>query len=493
VIAPAGPVKAQIAPPVHAPVASPPAPTPTATGPRLSLSLADAVFIGLRDNRQVKSAYINRIAQKFDLFVVQARFRPTAVLAASGQLSGQSAQTGGSTITLAPTATWLIPTGGQFQFSWSRTDNRGGVGGGDNTTTSVSFTQPLLKGAGIAVNMAPIRTAELQEKINRLSLKSTVSATVTAIVEAYRSLLQAQDQLVIAEDSLARSRQQLTVNQALIDAGRMAAADIVQTQADIANQQVALLGAQQQRNSAQLSLLTLLAMDLHTNVVAGDTLKAEHVAIDLDHAIAIALDNRMDYLSERLALEQARINLMLAKNNRLWNLAVVGNAQHTAQTLTGPTQYVKDPLTGNLVAQSVLGGNSGAVGLQLSIPLGDFSLRQGEIDASVATHSQEINLEDLRQQVESQVRDSVQAVEMSWLQVDAARLARELAAHTLDLEKERLTAGRVSNFEVLTFETNLRAADTQELDAAIAYLNALTTLDQQLGTTLDTWKVSLND
>ena len=44
-----------------------------------------------------------------------------------------------------------------------------------------------------------------------------------------------------------------------------------------------------------------------------------------------------------------------------------------------------------------------------------------------------------------------------------------------------------------SFETSLRGAANQELTASIAYLNALTTLDQQLGTTIDTWKISLND
>jgi hypothetical protein len=40
------------------------------------LTLADAVFMGLRDNRAIKSAYIDRIAQKFDLKVAEDRFTP---------------------------------------------------------------------------------------------------------------------------------------------------------------------------------------------------------------------------------------------------------------------------------------------------------------------------------------------------------------------------------------------------------------------------------
>ena len=453
----------------------------------MPLSLADAVFIGLRDNRAVKSAYIARVAEKYDLYVAKGRFYPTALLDASAEVSRQGGVSGTIT-TLTPTASWLIPTGAQFQFSWSRLDfHAGGVDEGTDIA-SLSVTQPLLRGAGFAVNNAPIKIAELQEKINRLSLNSTVSNTVTNIILAYRLLLQAQQQLTIAGESLERSNAQLDTKQALIDAGRMAAAEIVQTQADIAGQQVALLEAEQQRNSAQLALLTLLAMDPHTNVTAADPLEARCVAIDLDRVIAIALSDRPDYLSQRWALGQARQSLIVAKNNRLWNLSLTAGVQH--QSDRGGLVPI-DPKTGLPIPG--LNGFNESVGIQLSVPLGDRTLAQGEVQATTAVRTQENQLADLQAQIEAQVRDAVQGVDLTWRQVEAARQARDLAARTLDLEHEKLRAGRASNFEVLSFETSLRVADTQRLSASIAYLDALTQLDQQLGTTLDTWKISLND
>uniref|UniRef100_B0SXK5 Outer membrane efflux protein n=1 Tax=Caulobacter sp. (strain K31) TaxID=366602 RepID=B0SXK5_CAUSK len=469
------------------PVASPPSPTPTANGPRLPLSLADAVFIGLRDNRTVKSAYLSRVAEKYDLFVAEARFRPVAVIVGSVEANRQG-DAHGATSQLSPAASWLLPTGATFDFGWARQTTRGRGASFTTEVASVGVNQPLLRGAGLAVNNAPVRLAQLQEAINRLNLKTTVSGTVTGIITAYRNLAQAQQQLVIARQSLERSNAQLSTNQALIEAGRMAAADIVQTQADIAGQQVSLLQAEQQRNSAQLALLTLLAMDLHTDVVAADPLDADYVPIDLAQAIAVALDNRPDYLGQRRALEQARQGLVVARNNRLWDVSVYGTLQH--QSDRGASFL--DPTDGAPTGANLPRTNS-AVGVQFRIPLGDYSLRQGEIQASTQVRIQEIQVEDLRQRVEAQVRDAVQGVELAWRQVEAARLARNLAARTLDLERERLQAGRASNFELLTFEANLRSADLQALNASINYKNALTSLDQQLGTTLDTWKIDLRD
>jgi len=477
--------------PIARRVPPPPAPQAAATGPRLPISLADAVFIGLRDNRTVKSAYLARVAEKYDLFVARSRFQPVGLIDARADRARQDGETR-SSLQLTPTAAWLIPTGAQFQFAWSRLDLRG-PGTSQGTDTAVlSVSQPLLRGAGLAVNTAPVTLANLQERINRLALKSTVSNTVASIIGAYRVLLQAQEQLALARQSLERSRSQLQTNQALIDAGRMAAAELVQTEADIANQQVALLAAEQQRNSAQLALLGLLAMDLHTDIVAGDALTPRHEVVDLDLAIAVALDNRPDYLAQKHGLEQARQTLIVARNDQLWDLSVGASLQR--QTQHGGGGVAIDPITGAPVpAANLPGGSSGSVGVQLRIPLGDHSIRQGEVRASTAVKIQEVQLEDQRQRVEAEVRDAVQGVELAWRRLEAARLARDLAARTLNLQREKLQVGRASNFEVLSFEANLRAADTQALTAEIGYLNALTGLDLQLGTTLDTWKISLND
>ncbi len=46
---------------------------------------------------------------------------------------------------------------------------------------------------------------------------------------------------------------------------------------------------------------------------------------------------------------------------------------------------------------------------------------------------------------------------------------------------------------VLSFESDLRNAESASIDALIAYLNAKTRLDQILGTTLESWDIALND
>ncbi len=460
-------------------VGSPVAPPAHAQGAGVSMTLAESVFYGLRQNRTIRSAYIGRVAEKFDLVTAEKRFSPRLDIVGSVFATRER----GGTITtadLSSTASVLTPTGAFTSFSWIRNETHGAGGATSTDIATFSVEQPLLRNFGTDVNMAPVRLARLQEEINRLSLKSTVSGTVSDIIFAYRALIQAQEQVRLAAAGLNRSKELLETNRALIQAGRVAAADIVQTEADVATQEVSVIDAGRQRDSVRLRLLQLVGMDLHTNIEAVDALDTQHVQINLERAIELARVNRMDYLAQQRAIEQAKLNLKLAKNDRLWDASAVGQVER--QWNNGPGTLPNGP-----------SGLSGTVGLRLKIPLGDPVLEQNEVRATTALRSTELRLEDLDQQIEASVRDGVADVEASWRRVEAARYAHDLARRALDVEVAKFKAGRTSNFGVLSFETNLRAAENQELSANINYLNALTTLDQQLGTTLDTWRISLND
>ncbi len=450
-------------------------------GPRIQLSLSEAVALGLRDNRTLQSSYLSRKAQRFDLVVANRRFMPRLDIAVSTDRA-RNDRVSTSTTTLEPTAAWLSPIGTAVQFSWSRISARGEGQKATGEASGVSFSQPLLKGAGLAVNQAPVRIATLQEDIYRLNLKTSVSDTVSNIIFAYRTLVQAQEQERLAQASLARSETFISTNTALVTAGRMASADLIQNQADAANQRVASLQAQQQTNSARLGLLRLLALDLRTNIEAADPIRGEHVEVDLDKAIALGLNGRMDILSQRKVLEQARQTRLVARNNRLWDVSVTGAVQDRRNINTSVGGIDLYPA-----------GTNSTIGLQVKIPFGDYTLKQADVQASVALETAELQLEDLRQAAEAQIRDAVANVETSWRQVEAARQARDLAGQALDFARRKFNAGRASNFEVLSYEAGLRIAENQELAANIGYLNALTALDQQLGTTLDTWHINLND
>lgn len=210
---------------------------PTDSEP-INLTLSDAIYFGLRDNRTIRSAYLERIGQKFDLRVAEDSFTPKMVVSGS-YLSNRNQSDNYQQRNIAPTTTLLTPYGTRVSLGWTYRQTKANVAGqSNNDGANIAVIQPLLRGAGHEVATAPVRLARLTEQLNLLALKSTVSQSITQIISGYRELLKAQEQLQIAYDALERSRKLVEVNRAMIDAGRMAEYEIVQTEADVATQEL---------------------------------------------------------------------------------------------------------------------------------------------------------------------------------------------------------------------------------------------------------------
>lgn len=148
----------------------------------IELTLSDAIYLGLRDNRAIRSAYLDRIAQKFDLRVAEDRFTPKLVLS-GGYLSSRNQDDRYRESTVTPTTTLLTPYGTRVSLGWTYRHTQADQAGlSRNDGANISLIQPLLRGAGKDIATAPVRLARLSEQANRLNLKSTVSQTITQVI-----------------------------------------------------------------------------------------------------------------------------------------------------------------------------------------------------------------------------------------------------------------------------------------------------------------------
>ncbi|AYA40847.1 TolC family protein [Xenorhabdus nematophila] len=440
----------------------------------ISLSLSDAISLGLRNNYAIRSVYLDRIAQKFDLRVAEDRFTPKLQL--SGRyIAGKNQEAMFRKTSLSPNGTLLTPLGTRFTLSWAHENNKSGKNHFHNDGASITVIQPLLRGAGNDVNNAPILLAKLREQTNRLNLKATVSDSVTQIILAYHALLRTQEQQALSVASLQRMQKLVETNKELIDAGRMAQTDIIQTQADLAMQELSAKEAENNVHTTKLALLKLLALSLKTPVHATDTLEGTHVSLNIEQSIKKAQAQQPGYLIQLLSAKAADIQLLQARDNRLWDLSLVG----------GTSQYRS--------SSSDSRNWENYVGIQLDIPIGDMTRQQAEVQARVDAQKQALHLEEARINLEQKVINAIRDTESRWQEYQLAIKASSLSQKKLDIEQEKLQAGRSSNFQVLSFETDLRNAENARLNTLIQYLNAQTELDQILGTTLESWEITINE
>lgn len=447
-----------------------------------TMTLGDAVYLGLRNNPAIRSAYLQRVAQKFDLRVAEDTFNPKLTLNSYYRNSRGSADNSRNA-NLAPNATLLGEYGTRLSMAWTQqlnTADRAGRYRSDGL--DLALIQPLMRGAGWDATTAPLRLSRLSEQANRLNLKATVAQTISQIIATYRELLRAQEQLSIVQDALKRSNTLLEVNKALISAGRMAEFEIVQTEADIATQQLGVEEAQNQLDTSRLALLRLLALDLSTPIRASEALEAKPMTIDKRQAFNLAQTQQPEYLAALLGSQQADLNLVIAKDSGRWQVDLVAGANQLRDAYSNNDNGNSNNRTWNSYA-----------GVQVQIPIGDISTRQAEVRARVNVEDQEVRITDARQELERNVNDVVRDLGTRWRQYEISQRAVELSRRKIEIEREKLSAGRSTNFQVLSFETDLRNAENARLNALIAYLNAQTQLDLTLGMTLESWEIALND
>ena len=238
------------------------------------LSLADAIALAMRNNRRLVNGRLARATQRFALAVAEDKFKPDFNIGSFQRFEteggGWARDDRGATVG----ATLRLPTGASIDLVNAVAGGGFGAQGYDNSLT-LRFTQPWLKGGGIRVNTASVRIARAIERISALVFERTIGDVATAVVVAYRNLLQAEQRLGISARSLRRAQDLLATNRALIQAGRMAELEVVQAEADVAERELVLVGAQNRLDGARLSLIDILDVDSDTAIHPSETLNVE--------------------------------------------------------------------------------------------------------------------------------------------------------------------------------------------------------------------------
>ncbi len=425
------------------------------------LTLGEAIALALGNSRAAIAARLGREEQKLSLEGSEERYDLIVDLEAATEARGQGDKT--AEVSIGPRL--RVPTGGSFRLSLRKP-----IAGEDRETrTDLTFSQPLLRGFGADIDTAPLRLARLQERINLRAFRDAVAGIVDSVISAYRDTLRAGHRVTISREALERARRQLEVNRALVEAGRMAPQDLIQTEAEVANKEYDLTGSENALETAESALANILDLEEGGRPEPQEELPVEPERPDLEKSLETAFARRTDWLRAETGVELARIGLRVAKNNRLPDLSLNARVSHGSER--DDTDWT--------------------VGLELTMPLQDDEPRRALIRATNDLRRAQMELAERRQSIRIEVRRVVHDVAAALRQIDLARQSLELAERKLDVERRKLQQGLSSAFQVGRFEDDLVAAQRRELDAVVSYRNSLIGLDRTLGMTLDRWGIAI--
>lgn len=185
-------------------------------------------------------------------------------------------------------------------------------------TSDLVFTaqQPLLRGAGLAVNLAPIQIAQLRAEQSSWDCKQTVLAQVRSVESAYWDLQAG----LISLDALESI---LPLMSEIVRIENLRAQQELSTAADVARVTMQFDQLQQQRLTTrsdvigkELRLRNLLALDISDGTRLYPIERPRDVAVPLDHAAAVAnaIENRPDLVRQRLGVKIRELEFLVAQN-----------------------------------------------------------------------------------------------------------------------------------------------------------------------------------
>ena len=428
-----------------------------------ALTLHEAIRLALRSSRQAVSARLSRQEQKFDLDKAERRYKPT--WSVSSQVSESKTADAGASV--GTEAAMRLPTGGALSLSWSRPI----LAETKSSTTRLSLSQPLLKGFGLELERSHVRRARIQEEINTRSFRDTAAGIIRSVINAWRQVQSAESRASIAKDALERARRQLQINRALTDAGRLPPQDLVQFEASVADREYQLIDSEHTLRTANESLVDILDLADGTVVelMTDDSVEVTGAVPSVDSSLTTAFDRRTDWYQAEAGVVFAEMAIAEAENNELADLSFDASADHSTDT---------DEVDWR-------------VGVVYRKTFGDSEPEESVIRAKNSLRRSLMQRDETRQAIRREVTQTIYSVQVALRQIALAEQGRALTMQKLQVERRKMNAGLSSAFQLERFEDDLIAAQNRELEAKVAYQDALTGLDSTLGTTLDRWGINI--
>jgi outer membrane protein TolC len=247
-------------------------------------------------------------------------------------------------------------------------------------------------------------------------------------------------------------------------AGTGTGLEITRARVQLANEQQRMLVSENSRERARLQLLRTIGLRLDTDFALTDPL--EYVPVDattLEQARALAIKGRPDLKAQQERESSARLSASATKLERVPALAAIADYGTIGNTLSNafPTR---------------------TYGLSLRLPVFDGGRRDARrAEAESQFRAERVRTNDLKDQIELEVRLALDALASADRQVQVAKEGLALAEAETSQARRRYDAGVANSLEVTDAQTRLERARDNSVAALYNYNVARIDLAQATG------------
>ncbi len=352
---------------------------------------------------------------------------------------------------------------------------------------SLRIRQPLLRGLGAKVNLAPIVSARAALAGSQLRVRDQVLDVIAETERSYWVLSAAYARRALTLSNLRLAEALLNENVERERLGVALQIDVLQARASLATRQEELINAEKAIDEAEDRLRVQMGTlaDAEITALAPSILpEAAPPLPPFDEAIRAALIHDLETEAQYAEIARRLVDRETAESNTLPDLDLVldgawqGRDSSNIQAVEG-------------VAQGA--GYRWRAALELSF---NWGLRQENArlrQADRAVDRAELRLADIRQALLREVRTAWRDVSAGIERQRAAQIAVRLNAELFEQERERFLNGLSAFRDVLEAQSDLDSARLRYLNATEDLINADVTLARLDGRLLDRHGFSWED
>ena len=480
---------------------------PTVPGRQLiTLTLDQAIEMALENNLDIRSARLTPRMQEYSMVSARAAFNPTfqATLGYNKSSQLSTSQLDGGARTTSERNTFNLSVnqplpwyGGSLSTSFNNgrteTDNAFTTRNPSySSSLSISYSQPLLNGFRTDNQRTSLVTQAIQQEVANITLAAQLANITNQVRVAYWNLRSQIEAIEIQRYNLQQAQQLLLNNELRVQTGTMAEIEIVQAQAQVASAEQALLNAEIQWRTQELTFKRLLVSGpgdplFEQTINPVDLPTFEPMEVDIESSIETALVSRTDIRQQRYQQDISELNMAVTRQSVLPNLSL--SASYSLSGVGG-TLYERSGLGGAPVLVREGGWREGLaairdrdtpsfnVSLNFSYPLGMQSAKANLQRAILQLEQAEIALQAQELAIATEVTNAGLAVTNSYLSLQAAIRSREASERNAEAEMTRFNVGASTNYQVVQAQNSLTSARLSELRAVISYVNAIAEFDR---------------
>jgi outer membrane protein TolC len=318
------------------------------------------------------------------------------------------------------------------------------------------------------IDLASYRTfkaSELAVNADKLDERDARDLIVRSVAAIYLQAQSAAARVDAAQSRVTDSNRLLKLAQDKHEAGTATGVDVLRAQVQLANDNQALLVAQNELQQSLLSLARNLGLNPGTPLELAETLSYKVLPqTQAESLLPAALKSRADYLS-LVTQRQALVEQQRASRARFYpKLSLNGNIGELGRSI-GSVQ------------------TTGLIQGQIDFTVFDRD-RDGEAE-QLASRVKRIDdqIADLERGVDEDIREALLNLDSAAQQVTVAQQGRDLAQRELSLAQDRFQAGTANNVEVVTAQDELARADENYIVAVTSHVDAKFALARALGDT----------